>query len=118
MRKIFLAGAALSALVVPAVAADLAPYDRLPPPPVLSWTGIYIGGNVGWAGSADAVTNLGTDTGTSGLGYSLLHGGIPGAINLNQTGIIGGGQIGYNWQVWPTWVFGIEADFQGADAKG
>jgi outer membrane immunogenic protein len=118
MRKIFLAGVALSVLAVPAIAADLAPYDRVPLPAVSSWTGVYVGANLGWAGSTDAVTNLGTDAGPGGFGTSLLHGGIPGAINLNETGVIGGGQIGYNWQVSPTWVLGIEADFQGSDAKG
>jgi outer membrane immunogenic protein len=30
---------------------------------------------------------------------------------------IGGGQIGYNWQVSPIWVVGFEADFQGAVEK-
>jgi len=32
-------------------------------------------------------------------------------------GIIGGGQIGYNWQA-NQWVFGLEADFQGSGQKG
>jgi outer membrane immunogenic protein len=32
-------------------------------------------------------------------------------------GVIGGGQIGYNWQV-TNWVFGLEADIQGTDEKG
>ena len=31
--------------------------------------------------------------------------------------MIGGGQIGYNWQTSPNWVFGIEADLQGSDEK-
>jgi outer membrane immunogenic protein len=31
-------------------------------------------------------------------------------------GFIGGGQIGYDWQV-TNWVFGLVADFQGADIK-
>jgi outer membrane immunogenic protein len=30
---------------------------------------------------------------------------------------MGGGQIGYNWQVSPLWVVGLEADFQGALEK-
>jgi outer membrane immunogenic protein len=117
MRTILLTGLAFGASLMPAMAADVAP-PYLPPPPAWSWNGFYIGANVGWAGSTDAVTNLGTDTGAGGFGTSLLHGGIPGAINLNQTGFMGGGQVGYNWQVWPTWVIGIEADFQGLDAKG
>ena len=29
------------------------------------------------------------------------------------------GQIGYNWQIWtPSWVWGIEADFQDSTANG
>jgi outer membrane immunogenic protein len=117
MRRILLTGLAFCTSVIPAMAADVAP-AYVPPPLAWSWTGFYVGANVGWAGSTDAVINHGTDTGPGGLGTSLLNGGIPGAINLNQTGFIGGGQVGYNWQVWPTWVVGIEADFQGADAKG
>jgi outer membrane immunogenic protein len=39
----------------------------------------------------------------------------PGGFNiLNPSGFIGGGQIGYNWQLSPIWVVGLEADFQGA----
>jgi hypothetical protein len=34
------------------------------------------------------------------------------------SGIIGGGQIGYNRQFTPNWLFGIETDFQGANLKG
>ena len=116
MRKLLLAASALGALATSAFAADMAPLPI--PPPVLSWTGFYIGGNFGWAGSTDAVTNLGTDSGTGGFGTALLAGGIPGIVNLNETGVIGGGQVGYNWQIAPTWVVGIEADFQGANAKG
>jgi outer membrane immunogenic protein len=116
MKQILLAGVALGALAVPAVAVDLAPLPVAPP--VLSWTGFYVGGNVGWTGSTDAVTNLGTDTGTGAFGTYLLNGGIPGIVNLNQTGVIGGGQIGYNWQVAPTWVVGIEVDFQATNSKG
>ena len=116
MKQIVLAGLALGALAMPALAADMAPLPKAPP--LLGWTGFYVGGNVGWAGSTDALTNYGTDSGTAGLGTYLLNGGIPGIVNLNETGVIGGGQVGYNWQVAPTWVVGIEADFQGTNAKG
>jgi outer membrane immunogenic protein len=36
---------------------------------------------------------------------------------LSPSGFIGGGQIGYNWQVSPSWVVGLVTDFQGADIK-
>ncbi len=36
-----------------------------------------------------------------------------GTSNLN--GVVGGGQVGYNWQFSPWLVFGIEADIQASD---
>ena len=36
---------------------------------------------------------------------------------LTGTGVIGGGQIGYNWLVDPNWLIGAEADIQGSGAK-
>src|ERR1700760_2980909 len=116
MRRLLLAGLALGALAPSAFAADMAPLPI--PPPLPSWTGFYVGGNVGWAGSTDAVTNFGTDSGTGGVGTAPLARGIPGIVNLNETGVIGGGQVGYNWQIAPTWAVGVEADFQGTNAKG
>jgi outer membrane immunogenic protein len=37
--------------------------------------------------------------------------------NFDLNGVIGGGQIGYNWQR-NNWVFGLEADIQGSAQKG
>jgi outer membrane immunogenic protein len=116
MKRILLAGLAFSAPIMPAMAADMVPYDKAPP--LLNWTGLYVGANIGWAGSADSIVNTGTDTGGAGLGRYLVLGGIPGRLNLTNTGVIGGGQIGYNWQVLPSWVLGIEADLEGSGAKG
>jgi outer membrane immunogenic protein len=45
---------------------------------------------------------------------------IPGFASFDEVypaGFIGGGQIGFNWQLSPLWVVGAEADFQGADEK-
>jgi outer membrane immunogenic protein len=122
MRKTLgLVGATLL-LAGPAFAADLSK----PPPvykapaliPVLNWSGWYVGGNAGWVGSAnDNVTNTGTDTDSAGLGSALANGFIPASVPVKFSGFIGGGQIGYNWQS-ANFVFGLEADFDGADAKG
>jgi outer membrane immunogenic protein len=70
MRKLLLAGSALGALATSAFAADMAPLPI--PPPMLSWTGFYVGGNVGWAGSTDALTNYGTDSSTGGFGAAPI----------------------------------------------
>jgi len=109
-------GKALAAIVVlvggldGAVAADMAVKARpMPVAVAYSWTGCYIGGNVGgkWArasGSVDvpAATGLG---GASGAASTPLNSDSAGTF-------IGGGQIGCNWQS-GNWVFGIEGDADG-----
>jgi outer membrane immunogenic protein len=67
--------------------------------PVANWSGLYLGGNVG-SGTGRDRSSLTTIIGTE-------------QFNLAPDGIIGGGQIGYNWQA-ASWVFGVEADFQGS----
>ena len=82
-------------------AADL-PYGKAPPPAVyaptraFSWTGFYAGLNVGGGSSGDNAFNnfLGTSAGK-------IHGGF------------GGAQVGYNYQLTPQIVVGIENDFEG-----
>jgi len=67
------------------------------PAPAASWTGFYVGGNVGygWANGNATATLLGASASAS--------------ETLN--GIVGGGQLGYNWQVGRT-VLGVEGDIQ------
>jgi len=97
---------ALAAIAATSVAsaADLAarPYTKAPMiAPVYDWTGFYIGGNVGysWGRSSD------TSTLTNGAGAVLFTTGA----GANMDGVIGGGQIGYNWQT-GMFVFGAEID--------
>jgi outer membrane immunogenic protein len=83
-----------------------------------NWSGSYVGINGGWIGSShNAVTNSATDSTSGGLGGALSAGAIPGHLGIEHRGFIGGGQIGYNWQIEPKFVWGIEADFDGI-AKG
>lgn len=113
MKRILMGAAIASMLSTAALAADLAPrmYTKAPvaPPVVYDWGGFYVGGNVGysWGRSSD------TSTLTNGAGTVLFE--SSGSSNLN--GVIGGGQIGYNWQM-QNWLFGLEADIQGADESG
>jgi outer membrane immunogenic protein len=111
MRKVFVGCVALSALLTaaPAFAADLAVKAPLAPPPyapppVPMWTGWYVGANIGGSfGTAnDSATFAGTPVGG-------------GSTRLD--GVLGGGQIGYNWQA-NMWVFGLEADIQGTSEDG
>jgi outer membrane immunogenic protein len=116
MKKLSLAGLAGLALLtaVSANAADLPtrPMYKAPPPvaaPVpWTWTGFYIGVHIG-AGWGDKIWSEPADSPDTG--------GLVDA-DLTVSGFLGGGQIGYNLQVLPNWVAGIEADVSGADIKG
>lgn len=81
-------------------AAD-APARRVPPPPppplFYNWTGLYIGAHVGGGWS-----DLGIDT--FGLG------------GTTGSGVVAGGQVGYNYQV-NQWVWGVEVDVAGTSIK-
>jgi outer membrane immunogenic protein len=94
------------------------PYTKAPPP-APGWTGYYVGLNAGatWGGQNGIdVVSAGTFN-PSGYNPAIMNQGAAGATahlsNGNDNGgFIGGGQIGYNYQV-ANWVFGIEADIQG-----
>jgi outer membrane immunogenic protein len=123
-KLIFSAAAAVGAIVgIGAVsAADLAarPYTKAPiiaPAPVYGWTGFYLGGNAGWVGSVNRNVGLtGTDTGFGGFGSELADGSTSRVFSERYSGFLGGAQIGYNKQI-GTWVVGVEADFDGANAS-
>ena len=106
MRKLLLATTALAALVVtPALAADMAaPVYKAPPPPapVWSWTGFYIGVNAGWKGINSAgMTSAPNDAATVGFNTACIAAGAcpQNYGNASGNGFIGGGQVGYNWQI-------------------
>jgi len=42
---------------------------------------------------------------------------VPESFTVSPAGFAGGGQIGYNWQFSPSWLFGVEGDVQGLDQK-
>ncbi len=133
MKRLLLTGIALTALAPGAMAADLSPYYKAPPPlaPAFSWTGFYIGGNAGYGWSsksvgldtvgASAVSAGGSNSFISGaLGSAIATGmasSVPTSVLTDPHGGFGGAQLGYNWQ-WGWAVAGIETDLQGADIKG
>jgi outer membrane immunogenic protein len=114
MRKIAIGFAAIAALIgTPALAADLGrPVYKAPPPappaPVYSWTGWYVGANIGGHWGTDKITTT-TDTGGGfgPAGAAAIDATSP--TTLKPQGVIGGVQAGYNWQI-NTWLFGIEGD--------
>ena len=58
-----------------------------------------------------------TFTANNGGGPGSGTTGFAGSDIEHPSGFIGGGQIGYNWQLSPIWVVGFEADIQGALEK-
>ena len=121
MKKLLIGCVALSATMGVAWAADLpaaapAPAYKAPiaVPSTYSWTGFYVGANAGWAWNR-STDNI-TATNAAGLSFTI-PGDIATSLPLNSSGFIGGGQVGYNWQMNPMWVVGLESDIQGANLK-
>jgi outer membrane immunogenic protein len=93
MKKFLIGTAALMAFAAPALAADLPArtYTKAPaytaPEAVYNWTGFYIGGNIG--------------------------GAFAGNNSLQGSGgrFMGGVQAGFDYQVAPNWVLGVEAQY-------
>jgi outer membrane immunogenic protein len=59
-------------------------------------------------------------SGPSGVGAALSGnlGSTQSGFSNTQNGVIGGGQIGYNYQWGPSFVLGVEADIQGTGIRG
>ena len=119
MRRILLAFATATVFAVASLATVLAadlprPIYKAPPPPppAYNWTGFYLGANFGggWGHESHEL-------------FNGIPGNSEGGFTHDPNGVIGGGQIGYNWQFapWFGWgtgtVLGIEADFQGSSQK-
>jgi outer membrane immunogenic protein len=115
MKELLLAGVALTTLVAgPAMAADRARarvYRAPPRAAVVSWTGFYIGGNLGGAWSRESyVTAPGGTLVTDPFDGSLGWGA--GLGRSSAAGFTGGGGLGYNWQMSNLFVVGVETDIQ------
>src|SRR5215470_8922640 len=117
MRRItFTSSLATAAIAATALAhaADLRPMaTKAPPAPVYyNWSGFYLGAHL---------------SGSWGRESHDIFDGTANVFEVGVTnhpdGVIGGGQIGYNWQFapWFGWgtgtVLGIEADIQGSSQR-
>ncbi len=126
MKKIILSAVSLAALTASAFAADLPTRKEplLPPPPSFTWTGLYGGVNVGYgfgAGGADTGALNGVASAAGG-NLAAVAASAPIASSWNNSitpsGVLGGGQVGYNYQYNPYVVVGVETDIQAADMNG
>lgn len=106
--RFFCSASALSILFAgPAIAADM-PLKAAPPPvSIYNWTGFYAGVNAGGSwGRAQS------DLVMTGFATTLAA-----SDTVSPAGAIGGGQLGYNWQVNPNWLIGVEADIQASGER-
>nr|CAJ01663.1 putative outer-membrane immunogenic protein precursor [Methylocapsa acidiphila] len=114
MRTFLLASAGAVALAGSAFAADLPsrapPPAYVPPAPIFTWTGVYIGGQIGYAWTNPNVTygDAGYTVGGFPLGYADSYN-----VGGNANGVIGGAHVGYNLQL-GQWVLGLEGDVDGS----
>jgi outer membrane immunogenic protein len=116
MRTLAIAAATLLPLVGGAMAADIpvkAPY-RAPPPPVLLWTGFYVGANGGY-GWDNRTVDFTADP--NFFAPAIALGNLPAQLSPSGRGGLGGVQAGFNYQIGAGLV-GIEADFDAADIRG
>jgi outer membrane immunogenic protein len=112
MKRIVLAISLSVVAASGAIAADLPPAPPPPPPrapvayipePVFSWTGFYIGGNLGFGWNQGGVNDS-----SPPLGLGVNYG------NPSGNGVfVGGGQIGANYQ-FSSFVIGVEGNFDWA----
>jgi outer membrane immunogenic protein len=115
MRKLLAAtiisGLAAVAVSMPVLAADLPAREYVkspamaPPVPYYDWSGFYVGVNVGGSWGHSSSTN------------TALDGTFVSSGSRNDSAVIGGGQIGYNFMMAPHFLLGVEADVQGSSSS-
>jgi outer membrane immunogenic protein len=113
MKRLATGAVAVALIGTPALAADMAVpgpsyYPAKPPPAIYDWGGIYVGGNIGGGMLLDSVSQNGLSTG----GFDLAGSG-----NLRPAGVIGGAQIGFNYEFAP-WVVGLEGSWSDSGITG
>jgi outer membrane immunogenic protein len=111
MRKLLMTTSIVCLASGSALAADLPNFKGPPvyaplPPPAFTWSGPYIGAQVGYEWGS-----------TSPSLYAPDGSYITSLAGTNSSGVIGGAHIGYNWQV-SQFVFGLEGDVNGTSYNG
>jgi outer membrane immunogenic protein len=117
MNKAAIGVAAVAALIgTPTFAADMALKAPPTPPQIYSWSGCYVGGAVGGAFGRSSYS--GDPTGDfrtpEPIGEPSIIPNLSAITTgaLNPSSVIGGGEIGCNWQI-SSVVIGLEGDFGG-----
>jgi outer membrane immunogenic protein len=126
MKRLFIACAAGVAFLGSAHAADLpstkyAPAAPMAYAPMFTWTGFYVGGNVGYHWSGGNGNGIAYYSGTPGtqanLADAVALGYLPSRLGNGQDGFTGGVQGGYNYQM-GSFVIGVEGDVNWVGGSG
>lgn len=99
-------------------AADMGASPRkAPPPPLPSWTGSYLGIDAGLQSTRTDLETL--NVSAVGNLFAPVAFNPNGATKLPYDGTGGriAGFVGYNWQMSPQWVVGLESDLGWSDNK-
>jgi outer membrane immunogenic protein len=103
--RVLLSGVALLALFATAHAADMAtkiPLKAPPAPtPAYDWSGFYLGG---YYGASWSQSNASTPA-------PFVGNANPGGVDINSSSWTAGVTAGYNLQLAPVWLVGVEGDF-------
>jgi outer membrane immunogenic protein len=117
MRKLLLAGAAVSLLSIagPAAAADL-PIAVLAPAPVFNWTSCFLGAHIGGGWVHQDISDPVALVQNTFLGPITT--GVT-TVQVSPTGLVVGGQMGCDYQFgYTNWVLGAEGAVSGANFRG
>jgi outer membrane immunogenic protein len=102
-RKFSMASAVLMVATGSALAADLPsrrePPVYIPPPPLFTWTGVYVGGQIGYGWANNSISST-----------------LGGFSSSSTGGVVGGAHIGYNYQI-NQFVVGLEGDVDGTSIR-
>ncbi len=92
---------------------------KAPPAPVsvYSWTGCYVGGNGGYAWNNGKSAYQDPNT-ADPINPPPGDSQILTPTSTDSSGLIGGGELGCNWQMDPRVVLGLEADIDAAHLSG
>jgi outer membrane immunogenic protein len=124
MKRALVIGAALIGMIAgPAFAADM-PVKALPPPPVVpTWTGFYLGAEVGdeWSHADWNPTCIqigGPITCGTTTNAALFPGAPDSAATFTATNVRYGIYSGWMFQAYERWGFGAESDYAFHSATG
>jgi outer membrane immunogenic protein len=101
-RQFLLASVGAVALTASAAAAELPP--PAPPAPIFTWTGLYVGLQIGYAWDYDPTTLIAQNPAT----FAVFNN----SVTVDSNGVIGGAHLGYNLQIGQL-VAGLEGTVDG-----